>query len=92
MQLTIFVLLGIAGLQWKQHLKGHVHVTLAEQTDVQCEILHSNVKANGLTLSSLPLDVSRAAGSHLAMQTEEEVHVAQCDPQVLMQLEAFDYV
>ncbi|XP_076471670.1 uncharacterized protein LOC143301339 [Babylonia areolata] len=81
---------GMAGLQWKKHAGDRIHVTLAEQRELT--LLQGNAQANGFTLTSLPLSPERPASMLLPEQGSAELHLAQCDPLVLMQLESFDFV
>ena len=81
---------GIAGIQWKRHIGDGIHVTASEQRETL--LLQDNVKLNGFTACSLPVDPKVAAGNLLPLQSPSEIHIAQCDPAVLMLLEAFDFV
>ena len=81
---------GIAGIQWKRHIGDSIHVTVAEQREPL--LLQSNIKGNGFTVCTLPVNPKRPAGNLLPNQSSSEIHVAECDPAVLLLLEAFDFV
>ena len=81
---------GIAGIQWKRHIGDGIHVTAAEQRETL--LLQDNVKLNGFTACSLPVDPRVTAGNLLPLQSPSEIHIAECNPTVLMLLEAFDFV
>ncbi|KAL8613262.1 hypothetical protein ACOMHN_001586 [Nucella lapillus] len=81
---------GLAGLQWKRQLGEKIHVTAAEQRETQT--LQETISDNGFTVCPLPLDPRRPAGTRLPEQSASQLHLAQCDPTVLLELESFDFV
>ncbi|XP_041371176.1 TRMT1-like protein [Gigantopelta aegis] len=81
---------GLCGLQWKKYYGDKVHVTVADRDAI--DKMEDNCKQNGFTPVVKPVDSTRTPGLPLESQTDIEIRVSLCTPNVLMHLEAFHFL
>ncbi|ESP04823.1 hypothetical protein LOTGIDRAFT_184794 [Lottia gigantea] len=81
---------GLAALQWKKMLKDKIDVTAAT---LDClDSINVNCKNNYIHPIPFPLDFTRTPGITLPQQGEKEIHVCQARTNVLLHMEAFDFI
>ncbi|XP_014773392.1 TRMT1-like protein [Octopus bimaculoides] len=81
---------GLAGIQWKKFLGKKAHVTITERNNL--DLLEANCYRNSMLPKELPIDYSRAPGLPLPHQLIDEIFVQQISANVIMHLEAFDFI
>ncbi|CAI9735946.1 TRMT1 [Octopus vulgaris] len=81
---------GLAGIQWKKFLGKKAHVTITDRNNL--DLLEANCYRNSMLPKELPIDYSRAPGLPLPHQLIDEIFVQQVSANVIMHLEAFDFI
>lgn len=77
----VFLLLGVAGLQWKRHFGSSVSVTLNDNSAENCAEITNHVKLNGM------VTVDDVSGS-----SEQEVQVSCQDANVILHQRQFHFM
>ncbi|XP_061169609.1 TRMT1-like protein [Saccostrea echinata] len=81
---------GIAGLQWKKHFSSKLNVLIAQNKAV--DAIKRNCQASDFLWSEFNFSFERQPGDVELKQKDDEVHICQCQPNVLLHLEAFDFI
>ncbi|CAC5419690.1 unnamed protein product [Mytilus coruscus] len=81
---------GQSGIIWKSALKDQIHVTIADR-EID-DSLKSNLDTYSLLCRDLPLDINRIPGDPMEPQHVNELFIAKCSANVVLHMEAFDFV
>ncbi|GAB1607534.1 TRMT1-like protein [Argonauta hians] len=81
---------GLSGIQWKKFLGKRAHVTITDRNSL--DLLETNCYRNSMFPKELGLDYTRPPGLALPHQLIDEIFVQQIAANVMMQLEAFDFI
>ncbi|KAK3590545.1 hypothetical protein CHS0354_015523 [Potamilus streckersoni] len=83
---------GIVGLQLKKGLPTQAKVVISDRDSETVEVIRANCMRNDLTPNDLKLDFSRTPGDPQEDQGPQEIHVCHCSADVLLRMEAFEFV
>ncbi|KAL3870641.1 hypothetical protein ACJMK2_038688 [Sinanodonta woodiana] len=83
---------GIVGLQLKKGLPILAKVVIADRDSETVDMIRANCVRNDLTPKDLMLDFSRTPGDPREDQRPQEMHVCHCAADVLLRMEAFEFI
>lgn len=81
---------GVAGLQWKRHYQSKLNVLIAQNKAIGD--IQKNCDDSDVICSEFHLSFERQPGDVQLEQKDKEIHACQCPTNVLLHLEAFDFV
>lgn len=81
---------GVAGLQWKRHYQSKLNVLVAQNKAISD--IEKNCEESNFLCSKFNLSYERQPGDVQLEQKDGEIHACQCPTNVLLHLEAFDFV